>query len=107
LQEQRALERLKLRAAMPILNDDLAIDDCRAVKLGCCLRYAWIALGPIEAIAGIGTCFATSMIRRVRHPSCLTWWIHPARGVGGSAEVASCGLMNSRGMQNYLAEGHK
>ena len=49
---------------MPILNDDLAIDDCRAVKLGCCLRYAWIALGPIEALAGIGTCFATSMIRR-------------------------------------------
>jgi hypothetical protein len=45
--------------AMFILNNDLAIDYCRAAsKLSCCLRYAGVALGPIEAIAGIGTFFA-------------------------------------------------
>jgi hypothetical protein len=30
----------------------------RHPSLVCCLRYAGVALGPIEAIAGIGTFFA-------------------------------------------------
>ena len=45
---------------MLILNNDLAVYDCRAaLKPGCRLRYAGVPLGSIEAIAGIGACFAS------------------------------------------------
>ena len=44
---------------MLILNNDLAVYDCRAaLKPGCRLRYAEVALSPIESVAGISACFA-------------------------------------------------
>jgi hypothetical protein len=40
-------------------GDFLAVNDCgAAIKLGCCLRYAGVLLSPIEAVAGVGACFA-------------------------------------------------
>ena len=44
---------------MCVLNNDLAIHNRgTAIKLGCRLRYAEVALSPIKAVAGISACFA-------------------------------------------------
>src|SRR6185437_15459111 len=42
------------------LNNDLALDDGRAAaKPSRCFCYAWIAVGPVEVVAGVRACLAS------------------------------------------------
>jgi hypothetical protein len=72
------------RQACRILNNDFAVDDGgTAVKLGCCLDKARIAVRPVEAVARIGSCFAAfdneegavSVVLNFMDPACARRWM--------------------------------
>jgi hypothetical protein len=52
------LERVEIRDAILVLNDDLTVDDRRSAVKFRGGRYAVVTVGPIEAVARIGACFA-------------------------------------------------
>ena len=73
---------------MLILNNDFAVDDGgAAVKLGCCLCWAGIALGPVEAVTGIGACFAALDNKDCAVAVVLDFMYPP----GSRSRVVNCG----------------
>lgn len=68
---------LEVRDAMFVLNDDLAIKDCRsALKIGGSLNHTRITFAPIEAIAGIGAGL-TSLDNKERAVSVMLDLVNP------------------------------